>query len=51
MESLQAIAGAANVTMPCQLVSQEDGSTIVPWTDFLAPRMKKITGINQDALL
>ena len=45
--SLQAIAGAINATAECnhsQLVSQEDGSTIVStydWTDFFAPRMKK----------
>lgn len=33
-----------------QLVSREDGSTIVPtfnWTDFFAPKMRKIKGIKK----
>ena len=50
--SLQAIA-EVNTSAQCnhaQLVSREDGSTIVhtyDWTDFFAPRMKKITGMKK----
>ena len=50
--SLQSIAQVANDSAECnfsQLVSREDGSTIVStfdWTDF-ATRMKKITGIKK----
>ena len=53
MGSLQAIAEVVNRSAQCnhaQLVSREDGSTIVHtynWTDFFAPRMKKITGIKK----
>ena len=51
--SLQAIAEVVNTSAECnhaQLVSREDGSTIVQtydWTDFFAPRMKKILGIKK----
>lgn len=51
--SLRSIAEVVNKSADCnhaQLVSREDGSTIVPiynWTDFFAPRMKKITGIKK----
>ena len=51
--SLQAIAEVVNTSAECnhaQLVSREDGSRIVKtynWTDFFAPRMKKITGIKK----
>ena len=51
--SLQAIAEVVNKSAECnfaQLVSREDGSTIVPtfdWTDFFAPRLKRITGIKK----
>ena len=34
----------------CQLVSTEDGTTVVPifdWTSFFAPRMKKLSGIKK----
>ena len=50
---MQAIAEVVNTSAECnhaQLVSKEDGSTIVKtydWTDFFAPRMKKITGIKK----
>ena len=53
MGSLQAIAEVVNTSAECnhaQLVSQEDGSTIVcifDRADFFAPRMKKITGIKK----
>ena len=48
--SLQIIAEIVNTSAECnvaQLVSREDGSTIVPtldWTDFFATKMKKIQG-------
>ena len=51
--SLCSIAEAVHTSAKCnfaQLVSREDGSTIVPthdWTDFFAPWMKKITGIKK----
>ena len=51
--SLQAIAEVVNKSAECnfaQLVSRDDGSTIVPtfdWTDFFAPRLKRITGIKK----
>ena len=51
--SLQAIAEVVNKSAECnhtQLVSREDGSTIVntyDWTDFFAPRMKRINGIKK----
>lgn len=51
--SLQTIAQVANDSAECnfaQLVSREDGSTIVStfdWTDFFVTRMKKITGIKK----
>ena len=51
--SLQSIAEVVNDSAECnfaQLVSREDGSTIVPtfdWTDFFAPHMKKIVGIKE----
>ena len=50
--SLQSIAEVAHKSSECnfaQLVSREDGSTIMPtydWTDFFAPRLK-ITGIKK----
>ena len=53
MGSLQAIAEVVNTSAECnhaQLVSREDESTIVQtydWTDFFAPRMKKIIGIKK----
>lgn len=51
--SLQSIAEVINKSAECnhaQLVSREDGSTIIPtfnWTDFFAPKMKKIRGIKK----
>ena len=51
--SLQAIAEVVNKSAECnytQLVSRDDGSTIVTtfdWTDFFAPRMKRINGIKK----
>ena len=51
--SLNSIAQAVNNSAQCniaQLVSNEDGSTIVPtydWTDFFASHMKKISGIKK----
>lgn len=51
--SLQAIAEVVNKSAECnfaQLVSREDGSTIVPtfdWTNFFIPRLKKIPGIKK----
>ena len=51
VSSLRSIAQVVNDSAECnisQLVAREDGSMIVPthnWTDFFAPRMKKITGI------
>ena len=51
--SLQNIAEIVNTSAECnvaQLVSREDGSTIVPtldWTDFFATKMKKIQGIKK----
>ena len=51
--SLQSIAEVVNKSAECnhaQLVSREDGSTIVPtfnWTDFFAPKMKRIPGIKK----
>ena len=53
MGSLQNIAEVVNSSAECniaQLVSREDGTTIVPtldWTDFFATRMKKIPGIKK----
>ena len=51
--SLDAISEVVNKSAQCnvaQLVSREDGSTVVTtydWTDFFAPRMKKIAGIKK----
>lgn len=51
--SLSSISECVNKSAQCnfaQLVSREDGSTIVQtcdWTDYFAPRMKKITGIKK----
>ena len=51
--SLAAIAHVVNTSAECnfaQLVSREDGSTVVPtydWTDFFATRMRKIVGIKK----
>lgn len=51
--SLRAIAEVVNRSAECnfsQLVSHEDGSTIVPtfdWVSFFATRMKKISGIKK----
>lgn len=50
---MQSIAEVVTNSAECnvaQLVSKEDGGTIVPshdWTGFLAPHMKKIPGIKQ----
>ena len=51
--SLLDVAEVVNKSAQCnfaQLVSREDGSTVVPtydWTDFFATRFKKITGIKK----
>ena len=51
--SLQNIAEVVNTSAECnvaQLVSHEDGTTIIPtldWTDFFATRFKKIPGIKK----
>ena len=51
--SLQNIAEVVNTSAECniaQLVSREDGTTIVPtldWTDFFATQFKKIPGIKK----
>ena len=51
--SLQNIAKVVNSSAECnvaQLVSREDGTTIVPtmdWTDFFATKLKKIQGIKK----
>ena len=51
--SLAAIADVVNKSAECnfaQLVSRQDGTTVVPthdWTDFFATRMKKIVGIKK----
>ena len=51
--SLKGIAEVVNKSAECnvaQLVSREDGSTIVPtyqWTDFFTPHFKKIPGIKK----
>ena len=51
--SLQNIAEVVNTSAECnvaQLVSREDGTTIVPtldWTDFFATKLKKIQGIKK----
>ena len=53
VESLQSIARVVNTSAECnfaQLVSREDGSTVVPkynWTDLFATRMRKIAGIKK----
>ena len=51
--SLQNIAEVVNTSAECnvaQLVSHQDGTTIVPtldWTDFFATKLKKIQGIKK----
>lgn len=53
MGSLQTIAKVVNDSAVCnhsQLVSTEDGTTLVPtydWTDYFAPNMSKISGIKK----
>lgn len=51
--SLRSVAQVVNESAQCnfaQLVSQEDGSTVVPtydWTSFFVPQLKKIPGIKK----
>lgn len=53
ISSLKGVAEVVNNSADCnvaQLVSREDGSTIVPtydWTTFFAPRFKKLHGIKR----
>ena len=53
VSSLKDVAEVVNKSAECnfaQLVSREDGSTIVPtydWTSFFAPHFKKIVGIKK----
>ena len=51
--SLKSVAQVVNESADCnfsQLISDEDGNTIVPtydWTDFFAPHLKKVTSIKK----